>query len=350
MHATPGSSRRGPQLAAALVVLVLVGVVGGWLFLGRDGGAGRPVASGAPGTSAAGPSPARPSAPGPAPDPSGPDPAGGVAAAPSTTPKPASADCAPWGCPVQRRLDAAAKVVGTEPGKLGVTVLDRRTGAVWEAGTASHRMWASSTPKLAIATSLLERARAGEITLDATARQQLAAMLAVSDDNAADALWDRYGGASLLPRFRDRYGMTGATFVPGFPRRWGFIKVSAPDLRRLMTYVLTKTDPADRGYLVQAMRTTGPIQHWGVWAAGAAQRPGAKDGWSIESDGGVQHWCTSSVGFAGEGERYVVAIMDDLPAGTGIAAGVHATSDVVATIFGARVPAAVTVPDESTGR
>ncbi len=144
--------------------------------------------------------------------------------------------------------------------------------------------------------------------------------------------------------------MTGATFVPGFPQRWGFIKVSAQDLRRLMAYVLTKTDPADRAYLENALRTTGPIQHWGVWAAGPAQRPGAKDGWSIESDAGTKHWRTSSVGFAGAGERYVVAVMDDLPPGAGIAPGVHATSDVVATIFGAHTPAAVTVPDESTGR
>ena len=88
------------------------------------------------------------------------------------------------------------------PGRLGVTVLDRRTGAVWAAGSPDHLMWASSTPKLALATNLPERARAGEITLDPAARSQLAAMLAVSDDNAADALWNRYGGAAQLARFR----------------------------------------------------------------------------------------------------------------------------------------------------
>ncbi|HEY6747566.1 MAG TPA: serine hydrolase [Mycobacteriales bacterium] len=335
MHATPDRSRRGPLLAAALAVLLVLGVIGGAL-LSRGGEDHRLVAA---------PSPS-PLASEPAGSVAAPAPAGSVA---PTTPKPA-ADCGPWGCAFRQRLAAAAKVAGTGPGKLGVTVLDRRTGAVWEAGTASHTMWASSTPKLAIAASLLERARAGEITLDPIARRQLAAMLAVSDDDAADALWDRYGGASLLPRFRDRYGMTGARFVPGFPQRWGFVKLSAEDLRRLMTYVLTRTDPADRAYLVTAMRTTGPIQHWGVWAAGPAQRPGAKDGWSIESDGGTKHWCTSSVGFAGAGERYVVAVMDDLPPGSGIAPGVHATSDVVATLFGAPTPAAVTVPDESTGR
>jgi hypothetical protein len=333
VHATPGRSRRGPLLAAALaVLLVVVGVIGGALLFG--GGEDHRVVA------------ARPSTPeDPAPTPA---PAGSVAPTTGPAPPTPTPDCGPWGCPLRQRLAAAARLVRTEPGELGVTVLDRRTGAVWEAGTAAHSMWASSTPKLALATSLLERARAGEITLDPTARRQLAAMLAVSDDDAADALWDRYGGASLLPRFRDRYGMTGARFVPGFPSRWGFIKVSAQDLRRLMTYVLTRTDPADRAYLVTAMRTTGPIQHWGVWAAGPGA--GAKDGWSIEKDAGTEHWCTSSVGFAGPDQRYVVAVMDDLPPGAGIAPGVHATSDVVATIFGAPTPAAVTVPDESTGR
>jgi hypothetical protein len=265
----------------------------------------------------------------------------------SGTPTPG---CDPWGCEQQRRLAAAAALLRTKPGELGVTMLDRRTGAVWTAGTADHRMWASSTPKLAMAVSLLERARSGELTLDGTARAQIDAMLAVSDNNAADALWDRFGGAAQVPRFRERYGMTGLDFVPGFPRRWGFLKCSSADLRRLMTYVLTKLDAADRDHVVTAMRQVGAIQRWGVWAAGAAQRPGTKNGWSVESDAGRQHWCTSSVGFAGPGERFVVAVMDDLPPGASIDAGVRAVSDVVATVFGANVPAAVTVPEQSTGR
>jgi hypothetical protein len=348
VHATPDRPRRGPLIAALVVALVLV-LAAGTVAYARHRGS-RATAAGPSAAASAGP----PSAAGslaPVTSPAT-TPARTTSPARTGTPGPTAtaAGCGAWGCPLRHGLDAAARLVRTEPGQLGITVLDRRTGAVWEAGTAGHLMWASSTPKLALATSLLERSRAGELTLDATARRQLAAMLAVSDDDAADALWDRYGGATLLPRFRDRYGMTGATFVAGFPQRWGFIKVSAEDLRRLMTYVLTRTDPADRAYLVHAMRTTGSIQHWGVWAAGAAQRPGAKDGWSIERDGGVQHWCTSSVGFAGAGERYVVAVMDDLPPGAGIAPGVHAVSDVVATVFGARTPAAVTVPPESTGR
>jgi hypothetical protein len=211
-------------------------------------------------------------------------------------------------------------------------------------------MWTSSTIKLAIATSLLERARTGEVALDGAARNQIAAMFHVSDNDAADALWKRYGRDALVPRFQQVYGMTGLTFVPGSPRYWGFMKASAGDLEHLMSYVLDKLDAADRDYIVDAMRHVGDIQQWGVWSAGPAQQPGTKDGWSIESDPGGKHWCTSTVGFAGPDARYVVAVMDDLPAGTGtIDAGVHAVSDVVATVFGAPTPARVTVPDPSTG-
>lgn len=332
MHAQPSRRRRPPRAAvtAAVVAVVLAGVAAA-AFAGSRGDR-RPGT--APGT-AAGPVTASGTAPG-----------GTGSSAPIPAPHATgAAACSPWGCDQQRRLAAAAALARRGPGRLGVTVLDRRTGAVWTAGSAEHRLWASSTPKLALATSLLERSRAGELSLDRTARDQIDAMLHVSDDTAADALWDRFGGAALLPRFRDRYGMTGLDFVPGFPRRWGFLKCSPADLRRLMTYVLTKLDPADRAHVVAAMRGVGAIQRWGVWAAGPAQRPGVKDGWSVESDAGRRHWCTSTVGFAGPGERYVVAVMDDLPPDAGIAAGVHAVSDVVATVFGAAVPAPVTVPD-----
>jgi hypothetical protein len=272
-------------------------------------------------------------------------------AAPSASPSAApSPSCPPWGCEQQRRFDAAAALIKSKPGYLGIVVRDRQTGAIWRAGSNDHVMWTSSTIKLAIATSLVERARLGQITVDAAARQQIATMLAVSDNDAADALWNRYGKDGLVPRFQQVYGMTGLTFVPGFPRYWGFMKCSAEDLQRLMAYVLEKLNPADRDYLVGAMRSVGDIQHWGVWGAGPAQQPGTKDGWSIESDTGGKHWCVSTVGFAGPEARYTVAVMYHLLPGSGtIDAGVHAVSDVVATVFGATVPAPVTVPDPSTG-
>jgi hypothetical protein len=236
-----------------------------------------------------------------------------------------------------------------KPGTIGIVVRDRRTGAYWRAGVTDHLTWTASTIKLAQVTSLLERARSGEITLDATAHKQIADILNFSSDPAATALWDRYGKDAQVPRFQRTYGMTGLTFVNGFPRFWGHMKCTAEDLMHLMSYVLDKLNPTDRAYIVNGMRHVGPIQRWGVYAAGPAQQPGTKNGWSIEPDAGSKHWVTNAVGFTGPQERYAVAVMYHLPPGPGIDVGVHTVSDLVATVFGAPTPAPVTVPDPSTG-
>ena len=146
------------------------------------------------------------------------------------------------------------------------------------------------------------------------------------------------------------YGMTKLAFQPGFAHRWGHLKCTPDDLAALMGYILDKLLPDDRAYLVDAMRSVGAVQRWGVWGAGPDQHPGNKDGWSVEPDGGTRHWVADTVGFAGPDERYVVAAMYHVPPSAGTtSAGVHSgalvVSDLVATVFGAPVPAAVSVPD-----
>jgi hypothetical protein len=268
----------------------------------------------------------------------------GSDAADSPTPTATGPDAAQ-----QQRFAAAAAMLTGRPGTIGIIVRDRRTGAIWRAGVTDHPTWTASTIKLALVTGLLERARRGEITLDAAAHQQIADILNFSSDAAATTLWNRYGKDAMVPAFQQVYGMTGLTFLPGFPRIWGHMKCTAEDLLHLMSYVLDRLDPTDRASIVDGMRHVGPIQRWGVYAAGPAQQPGTKDGWSIEPDAGAKHWVTNAVGFAGPDERYAVAVMYQLPPGPGIDVGVHAVSDLVATVFGAQTPAPVTVPDPSTG-
>jgi hypothetical protein len=265
-----------------------------------------------------------------------------TAASPTAPATPSDGDAA-------QRFAAAAATLTGRPGTIGIIVRDRRTGTLWRAGVTDHPTWTASTIKLALVTGLLERARGGEIALDATAHQQIADILDFSSDDAATALWNRYGKDTQVPRFQRVYGMSGLTFIAGYPRSWGHMKCTAEDLMHLMSYVLDTLDPTDRAYVVAGMRRVGPIQRWGVYAAGPAQQPGTKDGWSIEPDNGAKHWVTNAVGFAGPDERYAVAVMYQLPPGPGIDVGVHAVSDLVATVFGAPVPAPVTVPDPSTG-
>ncbi|MCW2721848.1 tat pathway signal sequence [Pseudonocardia sp.] len=270
-----------------------------------------------------------------------------ASAAPTSAP-PACPDPA-WSCEQQQRFTAVESYTRREVGAhgyLGVVFTDRRTGAVWRSGATDHEGWTASTIKLAIATDLLQRERAGTIALAASDRHDMDTMLNFSDEAASDRLWKKYGGDAMLARFRSDLGMTGLHFVPGFTKAtyWGFVKCTTDDLAALMGHVLTRTDPADRTYLVDALRGVASNQQWGVWGAGPTEQPGNKDGWSFESDSYGKHWVTDTVGFAGPAERYAVAIMYQVDPSGSLADGAHTVSDVAALLFGRPTPAPITVP------
>jgi hypothetical protein len=238
----------------------------------------------------------------------------------------------------------AAAFVQKLPGTFGIIVRDRVTGNVWKAGDTKATTWTASTIKLAIATDLLERNQAKLITLDGTDRANLDKALINSDNDAATALWNKYDGAGMLERFRTKFGMSSLAVIEGYETFWRNLRCSAEDLQNLMSYVLEKTDGASRTYLVTTLRKVASNQHWGVWAAGSGFKPGNKDGWAEKPVNGKNVWVTHTVGFAGDGERYVVSATYEQPVGGTLEKGAHAVSDAVATYFGAKVPAPVTLP------
>ena len=76
----------------------------------------------------------------------------------------------------------------------------------------------------------------------------------------------------------------------------------------LINYTLTRLNPVDTASIVDQLQHVDPNQQWGVWGAGPAMAPGNNDGWSLEDRG----WVINSVGFAGKGQRYTLAVMNDL--------------------------------------
>ena len=62
----------------------------------------------------------------------------------------------------------------------------------------------------------------------------------------------------------------------------------------------------------------------GVWGAGPAMAPGAKNGWSQEQGG----WVVNSVGFAGPQQRYTLSIMNALGGAGGYDDGVETTTNL----------------------
>jgi hypothetical protein len=230
------------------------------------------------------------------------------------------------------RIIRANAYAESRPGFAGIVVRDRKTGAVWRNSHSGTLIWACSTPKLAMVVDLLLRNDAGTISLTAEDRDLMHRMLNSSDDNAAHALWTRYGGEQEFAARFPSYGMTDMRFTDQHPHHWGWILTTANDLDRLINYVLTKLPAAHRDYIVNEMRSVSANQQWGVWGAGAAARPGNKNGWSDDNDDGS--WLMNSVGFVGPGERYTLAIMNNTQVvENGYDVGMETTTQISRILF-----------------
>jgi beta-lactamase class A len=243
----------------------------------------------------------------------------------------AAADCSAQvttaDCALRTRIAAADAYLATRPGSIGYVVRDRATGAAYRNAHAGDLVWTASTIKLAMAVDLLTRATAGAISLTDADRDQMSAMMHSSDDDATDALWSRFGGPDNMAYNMDfpRYGMTDLQPQKGFSSiypYWGFQKSTPDDLDRLVNYMLTRLDRAQTAAIVYEMQNVAANQQWGVWGAGPAMAPGNKDGWSQEQGG----WVINSVGFAGQGQRYTLAVMNSLGGAGGYDDGVQTTT------------------------
>jgi len=267
-----------------------------------------------------------------------PPPSSSAASAPAA---PRAAECplpkSGFDCDFQRRFVSATAYAAKRPGTVGIVLRDRSTGAVWRNDHAGDLTWTASTIKLAMTVDLLLRDRSGAIALTEADRGLIQAMLHSSDDNAADTLWYKYAGSDHMAYNNafPGYGMTSLAPQRGFTDfypYWGFQKCTPEDLDRLMSYVLTSL-PADlRGYVLGQMRGVAANQQWGVWAAGPAANPGNKNGWSSEQGG----WVMNTVGFAGPGERYTLAVMNNLRGKGGYDAGKATVSEVARIMLNGR--------------
>jgi len=189
----------------------------------------------------------------------------------------------------------------------------------------------ASTSKLAMAVTLLLRNQAGVIHLGSGDWATLHRMLHASSDSAADDLWFKFGASFYTSEF-PRIGLAAARYLPQAGVSgpyWGEMTCPATALSRLIDYVLDNLSAPLRGYLEDQLRHVAADQHFGVWGAGRASQPGNKDGWSVEKPG----WIIDSVGFAGPGARYTLAMMNSLDGEGGYRDGTDTVTQVAAILL-----------------
>lgn len=166
---------------------------------------------------------------------------------------------------------------------------------------------------------LLTRERAGALQLTDYDRRLMVAMLRNSDNEAADALWSRYGGPDQVFNANFlRYGMANVRPQPGFGDifpYWGFQKGTADDFDALMNYVITGLNRADSAAVIAEMQRVDSQQQWG---------------WSQEEGG----WVVNTVGFAGPQQGYTLAVMNDLRDERSYHEGVKTTTELSRILLG----------------
>jgi hypothetical protein len=237
---------------------------------------------------------------------------------------------------------AYAQDFGVGPGpftRVAVALLDRQTGAVYEAGDVDGYFRSASLVKNFIAARMLVE----EQPFDAATEDLMWRMITCSDDGAASTLWRRLGGAAIIDWAADRYDLGDLIGPPppDRPNSWGLTNVSA---RGLVTFYDAVTDdPVVGEWLLDAMGNATRsgcddyYQHFGLPSATDSWR--VKQGWIHNHNG---RCLLHSTGFVDD-DRYIAVLLTEGPSslydGTGRGSGRYTVTGMAEALLpGGHVP------------
>ncbi|WP_250574150.1 serine hydrolase [Nonomuraea sediminis] len=220
-----------------------------------------------------------------------------------------------------KRLD---RYLAGRPGPVTAVVKDLTTGRVYR----YHRhqvMITASTAKVQILMALLLRTPWRK--LSKATRHDADLMIRFSDNEAADRLWLKIGGAAGFTKAGRKLGLKHTQGIPGDCLDlycWGITRTTAGDQIHLMRQLVSPKSPLPARARAQVLRLMGKVtksQHWGVSAAACkGDRVPLKNGWLKRVS--TKRWAIVSVGLIrGHGHDYAVAVLTEgsAEAGYGIA-------------------------------
>jgi beta-lactamase class A len=224
--------------------------------------------------------------------------------------------------------DIPAALKGRQ-GTHAVSVYDRGTGTTCEFN-AGTRFQSASVIKVTILSALLRKAEETHRGLTEHEKNLATAMITRSDNDAATALWNEVGQASIK-HFLSLAGMGSTTIdASGY---WGKTHITSGDqlaLLKLLTANNSVLSPSSRSYALGLMSRVVAGQRWGT-PAGAP--PGTnvhvKNGWVNRDDGAG--WRVNSLGtFDGKGHDYQMVVLTQ---GSSTEVYGHGTIEAVAKVI-----------------
>ncbi|HEY6423324.1 MAG TPA: hypothetical protein VIY28_08805 [Pseudonocardiaceae bacterium] len=192
--------------------------------------------------------------------------------------------------------------------RVSFEVYDRQTATVLTSQNQDQQFAAMSVVKLLIALDSL--ARNDWAVPGGAAQQQLHQILADSDDDIADDMWNAAGGPALVTRMVKLLGLTG-TEPPVDPTEWGDTLITAQDMVTIYRYITDQLPTADRVLLITALSDTpryaadGFDQYFGIPNGLPQPTCATKQGWGTSGSDAVMN----STGLVGKDSRYVVVVL-----------------------------------------
>lgn len=187
------------------------------------------------------------------------------------------------GVPTQKAIENARAFARDREGIVAFAIGNGRDLAAQKLG--SRRFVSASVVKALLLAAELDRLRRDSLPLDAETRGLLTAMITISDNDAADAIYGRVGDEGLVDVAR-RAGMKRFQ-VAGY---WGNAEITARD----MVAFGGRLDPLLRGphegFANALLSDIAPEQRWGVpRAVGVRWRVRFKGGWRTTELGALAH-------------------------------------------------------------
>jgi hypothetical protein len=200
-----------------------------------------------------------------------------------------------------------ASYLSTRGGSVMAALIDLESGRTWSIGDGVPQATGSM-----VKVDILETLLAGETTggLPPPADQALAsAMIELSTNKAAQALYTQLGGPDALADYNSAVGLTDTT--PTWV--WGdttTVPVDQLALLRTLTTMNSHLTTAQRDYALGLMEHVTAAQDWGVsGGVPSTVTVALKNGWvPLASEGGA--WQVDSMGWVdGQGRDYLLAVM-----------------------------------------
>ncbi len=215
--------------------------------------------------------------------------------------------------PQAGHVAAARELAAAAPGTVSFAVIDADGGL--RGYEPDDRFSSASVSKTLLLAAELRRLRTEREPLDGGTRSLLEAMITVSDNDAASAVYARVGDEGMSEA-AERAGMRSFEVTPGY---WGGAQVTAADLARFFFRLDRNLAGPHRRYAERLLAGIVSTQRWGIPAAA----PGRwtvyfKGGWrppaTEETSGPVTH--QAALLRDRSGERLGLAVLTDLAPGS----------------------------------